>query len=135
MPRDKRPRHLRRAAPEVCATARFQDLARRPVGSPLRAASWSGLARLSAGGEQLGRSQQLAAEVLQAANAGHRSVDPSPAYTGPVQHGPDQRQAGVLAGQPPDHLDPAPALAEGPLQEVRVADALAMLDREGGGGR
>ena len=36
----------------------------------------------------------------------------------------------MLARQPTDDLDPAPALAEGPLQQVAVADALAVLDRE-----
>jgi hypothetical protein len=58
------------------------------------------------------------AQVLQSPDAWDRGLEPAPAHAGPIQHRPDQRQAAVLAGQAPDHLDPAPALAEGPLQEV-----------------
>jgi len=36
------------------------------------------------GGAQLRRSHQLAAEVLQPANAGDRGVDASPAQAGPI---------------------------------------------------
>src|SRR5215813_13226331 len=58
------------------------------------------------------------AQVLQSPDAWDPGLEPAPAHAGPIQHRPDQRQAAVLAGQAPDHLDPAPALAEGPLQEV-----------------
>lgn len=68
------------------------------------------------------------AQVLQSPDAWDRGLEPAPAHAGPIQHRPDQRQAAVLGGQAPDHLDPAPALAEGPLQQVGVADALAVLD-------
>ena len=70
------------------------------------------------------------AQVLQSPDTWDRGLERAPAHAGPIQHRPDQRQAAVLAGQAPDLLDPAPALAEGPLQEVDVADPLAVLDRE-----
>src|SRR4029450_6000040 len=80
--------------------------------------------------------QQFAPEVLQSAQrlGGHRQ--PSPALGRPVQDRPHQRQAAVLAGQAADHLDAAPCLTEGPLDQVGVAGALvgAGGGKEGGGG-
>ena len=62
-----------------------------------------------------GRFEQRAAQVLEQpqAVAGHGQA--APAAGGPVQDGPDQGQAGGLAGQAADDLGPAAGLAEGPL--------------------
>jgi hypothetical protein len=81
-------------------------------------------------GAQLGRSEQLTSQILKSSDAGPRGVYLAPAHAGRVQHRADQGEAGVLARQPPDHPDPAAGLAEGPLQQVGVADALAVPDRE-----
>src|SRR6266540_1600781 len=40
------------------------------------------------------------------------------------------RQAALFTGQAADHLDAAAGLPEGPLDQVGVADALAVLSRE-----
>src|SRR5205807_10037507 len=63
-------------------------------------------------------SQQLPAQVLQQPQPGRGHGEPAPAAGGAVEHGPHQRQAGVLAGKPADHLDPAAGLAKGALDEV-----------------
>jgi hypothetical protein len=64
--------------------------------------------------ELAGRVEQRAAQVLQPqAVAGHGQA--APAAGGAVQHGPDQGQAGGLAGEPADDLGAAAGLAEGPL--------------------
>jgi hypothetical protein len=47
-------------------------------------------AGVSAGGAQLSPSEELAAEILQPADAGHRGIDAAPADAGPIQHSPDQ---------------------------------------------
>ena len=47
-----------------------------------------------------------------------------------VQHGPDQAQAGGLAGEPADDLGAAAGLAEGPLDEVGMPDAVVVLRGE-----
>ena len=49
-------------------------------------------------------------------------VNAAPPGGGPVEDGPDQRQAAGLAGQPADDLDAAAGLAEGALDEVGVPD-------------
>ena len=53
--------------------------------------------------------------------------DAAPAAAGAVKHGPDQAQAGALAGQPADHLGASAGLSEGPLDEVGVADPVPVL--------
>src|SRR6266542_6378583 len=74
--------------------------------------------------------QELTTEILEAAQrlGGHRQA--TPALGGPVQDRPDQRQAALFTGQAADHLDAAAGLPEGPLDQVGVADALAVLSRE-----
>src|ERR1700712_997036 len=47
--------------------------------------------------------------------------EPAPAGRGTVEHGPDQFEAGVLAGKPADHLHPPARLAEGAFNEIGVA--------------
>ena len=74
--------------------------------------------------------QHLAPEVLQPAQRLGGHGEPTPALGRPVKHRPDQRQAALLTGQAADDLDPAAGLAEGALDQVGVADALAVLGRE-----
>jgi hypothetical protein len=76
-----------------------------------------------------GRVDQLAAQVLQQAQCGGHG-QAAPAAAGPVEHGPHQRQARALAGEPADDLHPSAGLTEGALDEVRVPDALPVLGRE-----
>jgi hypothetical protein len=57
-------------------------------------------------------------------------VRAAPAAGGPVQDGPDQGQAGGLAGQAADDLGAAEGLAEGPLDEVQMPDAMVVFSRE-----
>src|SRR6185312_11244517 len=61
------------------------------------------------------RVEERAAQVLQQPQAVAGHGQPAPAAGGPVQHGPDQGQAGGLAGEPADDLGAAAGLAEGPL--------------------
>ena len=65
--------------------------------------------------ELAGRVEQRAAQVLQQPEpvAGHGQA--APAAGGPVQDGPEQGQAGGLAGEPADDLGAAAGLAEGAL--------------------
>jgi hypothetical protein len=72
--------------------------------------------------------QHLAAEALQPEDACHRRVEPAPADTGAIQDCPDQRQTGMVARQDSDYVELAPALAESPLQQIGVANALTVLD-------
>src|SRR4029450_9431804 len=74
--------------------------------------------------------KNLAPQVLQPAQrlGGHRQA--APTLGGPVQDRPDQRQATLLPRQPADPLGPSAVLPEGPLDQVGVADALAVLDGE-----
>jgi hypothetical protein len=65
--------------------------------------------------EVAGRVEQRAAQVLQQPQAIGRHGQAAPAAGGPVQHGPDQGEAGGLAGEPPDDLGAPAGLAEGPL--------------------
>jgi hypothetical protein len=74
--------------------------------------------------------EELAAQVLQQAQALGGHGEPAPAAGGPVQDGPHQRQAAGLAGQPADHLGPAAGFPEGALDEVGVPDPAVVLDRE-----
>src|ERR1700750_3183467 len=80
--------------------------------------------------ELAGRVEQGAAQVLQQpeAVAGHGQA--APAAGGAVQDGPDQGEAGGLAGTPADDLGAAAGLAEGPLDEVRVPDPVVVLGGE-----
>jgi hypothetical protein len=90
--------------------------------------------RLGDGGgarpERAWRVEQGPAQVLQQpqAVAGHGQAAPSAG--GPVEHGPDQGEAAGLAGEPTDDLGAASSLAEGALDEVRVADAVVVLGGE-----
>jgi hypothetical protein len=65
--------------------------------------------------ELAGRVEQGAAQVLQQPEpvAGHGQAAPAAGST--VQHGPEQGEAGGLAGEPADDLGAAAGLAEGPL--------------------
>src|ERR1043166_5755321 len=47
-------------------------------------------------------------------------VKPAPAGRSAVEHGPDQFEAGVLAGQAADHFHPATRFAEGAFDEIGV---------------
>ena len=49
--------------------------------------------------------KELVAEVLQLADGRRCLGDAAPSAAGPNEHGPDQRQAGGLAGEPADDLD------------------------------
>src|SRR5215216_2636122 len=75
-----------------------------------------------------GRAVRAAGLGAGAAPWGHGK--PAPALRCPVQDRPDQAEAALLTRQVVDHLDPAAGLAEGPLDEVGVPDALAVLSRE-----
>jgi hypothetical protein len=77
-----------------------------------------------------GRVEELAAEVLEQAQPFGGHGEAGPAAAGPVQHRPDQRQAGGLAGQPADHLGSPSGLPEGPLDQVAVADPSPVLGRK-----
>src|SRR6266699_3617097 len=76
--------------------------------------------------ELAGRVEQRAAQVLQQPEpvGGHGQA--APAAGGTVQDGPDQAQAGGLAGQAADDLGAAAGLAEGPLDEVRMPDPVVV---------
>jgi hypothetical protein len=74
--------------------------------------------------------QELAAQVLQQAQRSGVMVSPRQPAAGPVKHGPDQRQAGALAGKPADDLHAPAGLAEGALDEVRVTDPVPVVGRE-----
>ena len=76
------------------------------------------------------RVEQRAAQVLQQADAVAGHGQAAPAAGGPVQDGPDQGEAAGLAGEAADDLDPAAGLAEGPLDEVGVPDAVVVLSGE-----
>ena len=69
---------------------------------------------------------QGVAQVLEQAQAvaGHRQ--PVPAAEGPVSDGRHMGEAGGLAGQSAGELGPAAGLAEGPLDEVGVPDAVVL---------
>src|SRR6266852_1445793 len=77
-----------------------------------------------------GRVEELAADVLEEPQAlgGHGEASPSSA--GPVEDGPGEGDAGGFAGKAADHLDAPAGLAEGPLDEVGVADPAPVLGRE-----
>jgi hypothetical protein len=76
------------------------------------------------------RFDQLAPQALQPAHYRGRHLYTPPSPRRSVEHGPHERQAALLTGEPTDHLHPAARLAEGALYEVRVPDALSMLLRE-----
>jgi len=80
--------------------------------------------------ELAGRVEQGAAQVLQEAQAVAGHGQAAPASGGPVQDGPDQGEAGGLAGEPADHLGAAAGLAEGRLDEVGVPDPVMVLSGE-----
>ncbi len=58
---------------------------------------------------------QCAAQVGQQPQPGRGHGEPAPTGRCPVEHRPDQGDAGVLTGQPADDLDPAAGLAEAAL--------------------
>src|SRR5512133_1133627 len=74
--------------------------------------------------------EELAAQVLQQAQALRGHGHSPPAAGGPVQDGPHQAEAAGLAGQPADHLGPAAGFAEGALDEVGVPDPAVVLARD-----
>jgi len=71
--------------------------------------------------------EELAAQVLQQAQALRGHGEPAPAAGGPVQDGPHKGQAAGLARQPADHLYPAAGFAEGAFDEVGVPDPAVVL--------
>src|SRR5512140_1662297 len=77
-----------------------------------------------------GRVEELAAQVVQQAQAGVGGVHAAPSSAGAVQDGPDEVEAAGLAGEPADDLDPAAGLAEGPFDEIGVPDPLVVLGGE-----
>jgi hypothetical protein len=74
-----------------------------------------------------GRVEELVAQVLQQAQRSRGHAESAPATAGSVKHRPDQRQAGALAGEPADDLGAPAGLAEGPFDEVGVADPVPVL--------
>jgi hypothetical protein len=74
--------------------------------------------------------EELSTEVLEESQRPGGHGQAPPATRGPIQYRPHQRQAARLARQPTDHLDAAAGLAEGPLDEVGVADAPPVLTWE-----
>src|SRR6516162_9064530 len=80
--------------------------------------------------ELAGRVEQRAAQVLQQPESVGGHGQAAPAAGGAVQHGPDQGEAGGLAGEPADDLGAAAGLAEGPLDEVGVPDPVVVLGGE-----
>src|SRR6266704_3573539 len=71
--------------------------------------------------------EELAAQVLQQAQALRCHGEHAPAAGGPVQDGPHKGQAAGLARQPADHLYPAAGFAEGAFDEVGVPDPAVVL--------
>src|SRR5437016_2428963 len=76
------------------------------------------------------RAEEFTAELGEQADRGDGLLHAAPTTAGPVEHCPDQRQAGPLAGESADHLDSAACLAEGALDEVGVPDATVVLGGE-----
>src|SRR6266516_5600532 len=74
-----------------------------------------------------GRFEQRPAQVLELAQACGGHGEAAPAAGGAVEDGPYEGEAAGLAGEPTDDLDPAAGLAEGPLDEVGVPDAVVVL--------
>lgn len=74
-------------------------------------------------------SEQLTTEILQSPQRprSHCHAAPSPALA--VDNGPHQRDAGALAGKPPDHLRPSARLAEGALDQVWCGGCAASARR------
>ena len=73
-----------------------------------------GLGRLGGAGTELtGWFKELVAEVLQLADGRRCLGEAAPTAAGPIEHGPDQRQAGGLAGEPADDLDATAGFPEG----------------------
>ena len=77
------------------------------------------------------RLEELAPEVLQVSQRVRRHRETPPALGCPVEDGPDEREAALLARQAADDLHPPSRLAEGPLDEVGMPDALMVLGGEG----
>src|SRR5579863_10105889 len=80
--------------------------------------------------ELAGWFEQRAAEILQVtqAVAGHGQA--APAAGGAVEDCPHEGEAARLAGEPANDLGAAAGLAEGPLDEVGVPDAVVVLSGE-----
>ena len=74
--------------------------------------------------------EELSTEILEESQRPGSHGQAPPATRGPIQHRPHQRQAAPLARQPTDHLHAAAGLAEGPLDEIGVADAPPVLTWE-----
>lgn len=74
--------------------------------------------------------EELASEILQQTNPLGAHGEAAPAFARAIEDGPDQRDAAVLSRQAADDLHPAARLAEGALEQIGVADAQAVGDRE-----
>jgi hypothetical protein len=73
-----------------------------------------GLGRLGGACTELtGWFKELVAQVLQLADGRRCLGDAAPTAAGPIEHGPDQRQAGGLAGELADDLDAPAGFPEG----------------------
>jgi len=72
------------------------------------------------------RVEQRAAQVLQVAQAVAGHGQAAPAAGGAIENGPHEGEAGGLAGEAADDLGAAAGLAEGPLDEVGVPDAMVV---------
>jgi hypothetical protein len=70
-----------------------------------------------AGTELTGWFKELVAEVLQLADGRRCLGEAAPTAAGPIEHGPDQRQAGGLAGEPADDLDATAGFPEGAFDD------------------
>ena len=71
--------------------------------------------------------EELSAQVLEESESGGCLLQTAPALACPVEHGPDQREAGALPGEASDHLAPPAGFAEGPLQQIGVPDPLPVF--------
>jgi hypothetical protein len=72
---------------------------------------------------------QRPAQVGQQPQPGRRHSESAPPGRCAVEHRPHQLEAGVLAGQPADDLDPAPGLTEGAFDEVGVPHSGPVITR------
>src|SRR3954447_14614780 len=80
------------------------------------------------GDHLLGEDRSLsAAEAFDLGDGARGHDDAAPAAAGELEHGPDQAERAGLAGEAPDHLRAAPNFDEGALEQIRTADAFAML--------
>ena len=72
----------------------------------------------------------LRAQRIQGAQDLRGHPDPTPPFRSGGQRGEDEGQGGPLPGEARNHLRVPAALFEGPLQEIRGADAPPVFRRE-----